>query len=345
MVTVERPNPHDAHADFHGDDGTYRADSCEPLKGAAARGELDIDAWGRGSYPGLPLPPSAPPELRSIGVWNAPRAQRWGLEPHRNEGIEFTYVSRGKTAFEADGHAHVLSRGDMTITRPWQLHRVGDPNVGACRLSWIILDVGVRRPNQQWAWPNWALQSADDLQELSQLIRYTEQAVWPTTPEIAHCFAKLDTLVSDRSAEESTTRLQLYINELLIAVLDTLRGSPVDLDVSLTSSYRTTEMFLAELAVDASPPWTLTSMAAECSLSRSQFSTYCKAITNMTPIEHLSHCRVNLASAMLRERPKATITEIAFECGFSSSQYFATVFQSFMGVTPSQFRQDGSRIS
>jgi len=29
-----------------------------------------------------------------------------------------------------------------------------------------------------------------------------------------------------------------------------------------------------------------------------------------------------------------TVTEIAFECGFSSSQYFATVFKRITGMTP-----------
>jgi AraC-like DNA-binding protein len=325
--------------DYHGEGETYRPDSCEPLKDAASRGEVDLHAWGRGSYPGTLLPSSAPRELRSIGVWDASRRQRWGLAPHRNEGIEFTYVSRGKTGFEADGRKWSLKRGDLTITRPWQLHQVGDPDVGASRVSWLILDVDVRRPNQPWIWPDWILLSPLDLAALTRLLRHNEQAVWSATREIAHCFAELDELVSTREAEESTSRLRLYINELLLAMLDMLKGSSVELDSSLSSSFRTTEMFLAELPEQIQVNWTLDSMAAECSLSRSQFAEYCKKITNMTPIEYLTRCRVDRAAVMLLEFPGATVTEIAFECGFTSSQYFSTVFRSLQACSPSRHRK------
>jgi hypothetical protein len=49
-------------------------------------------------------------------------------------------------AFAVDRIDYNLSRGNLTVTRPWQLHRVGNPNGTACRLHWIILDRGIRRP-------------------------------------------------------------------------------------------------------------------------------------------------------------------------------------------------------
>lgn len=97
-------------------------------------------------------------------------------------------------------------------------------------------------------------------------------------------------------------------------------------------------MFLGELSEQTRVDWTLDSMAAECSLSRSQFSEYCKKITNMTPIEYLTRCRVDRAVVMLHENPGSTVTEVAFECGFKSSQYFSTVFRSLQGCSPTKVR-------
>jgi AraC-like DNA-binding protein len=54
-------------------------------------------------------------------------------------------------------------------------------------------------------------------------------------------------------------------------------------------------------------------------------------------MQYLTHCRVEMAARMLAERPDATITEVAYACGFNSSQYFATVFRSVKGCAPSAF--------
>lgn len=96
-------------------------------------------------------------------------------------------------------------------------------------------------------------------------------------------------------------------------------------------------MFLDALPQHAASEWTLAAMAHQCGLSRSQFSAYCQQLTNMTPIQYLTWRRVELAARLLAERPGATITEVAYACGFNSSQYFATVFRSIKGCAPSTF--------
>lgn len=318
----------------------YFADTCEPLKDAAQREEVYLRGWGRGSYPGVPLPPDMLPQLRSLGVWDAARPQSWGLDVHCNEGLEFTYLARGKTAFEVDGKSWLLRKGDMTITRPWQFHRVGNPTIGASRLIWLIIDVDVRRPNQPWQWPDWLMCAPRDLSRLTDLLRHNEQPVWQASDEIARCFNRLDLLLQDQQPAESQTRLTLYLNELIITLMEMLDRSHIPLDQHLATTERVVEMFLAELPKHLEARWTLTAMAQECGLSRSQFSTYCKQITNMTPIEYLNSCRVEYASRLLAENPQLSITDVAYACGFNSSQYFATAFQAFKGRTPTKFRID-----
>jgi AraC family L-rhamnose operon regulatory protein RhaS len=113
---------------FQDGERTYFADTCEPLKEAASKAEVHLHAWGHALYPGVQLPRGYLPAVRSIGIWDAPVAQSWGLDLHCNEGIEFTYLRRGKTAFEVDGKHWTLRKGCLTITRPWQFHRVGAPS-------------------------------------------------------------------------------------------------------------------------------------------------------------------------------------------------------------------------
>lgn len=53
--------------------------------------------------------------------------------------------------------------------------------------------------------------------------------------------------------------------------------------------------------------------------------------------------RINKARTMLSERPDLTVTDIAFECGFTDANYFSTVFSKEYGVAPSVFRKQSTQ--
>ncbi len=62
-------------------------------------------------------------------------------------------------------------------------------------------------------------------------------------------------------------------------------------------------------------------------------------------MNYLAHCRVEKGKTLLlREAAEASVTDVAFACGFDSSPYFATVFKRTTGMTPSQFRQQQGHI-
>src|SRR5262249_55536798 len=149
--------------------------------------------------------------------------QSWGLDWHRNEGVELTYVSRGKVHFEVDNQQFNLKRGDLTITRPWQRHRVGGPHVTACRLNWLILDVGVRRPNQPWHWPKWLASSESDIARLTTMLSHNEHPVWEADSAIEYYFERLGEAVAAYADGQSESHLRLSISGLIIAVTDLLQ--------------------------------------------------------------------------------------------------------------------------
>lgn len=313
---------------------TYHADRCEPLRAAVRRGEVRLSALVRRGYPGRLMPEAMLPEVSTVGFWDATGIQSWGLDWHRNEGIEMTCLARGKTEFLVDKEHFTLESGYMTITRPWQRHRVGNPNVGPSRLCWLILDVGVRRPDQAWKWPDWLILSPADLRRLTTLLRHNEQPVWRANDEIGACFERMAALVHTKSPLNVQTRLRLYINELFISLRELLEEEKVVLDPQLTSTHRTVELFLNGLPQHLEHLWTLPEMAEQCGLSCSSFTEYCQRITNLTPTKHLVYCRVEAAKRLLTEQPGLSITDIAFTCGFQSSQYLATVFRNKTGLSP-----------
>lgn len=316
----------------------YFADACEPLEAAAEKEEVILRALVRGSYPGCKLPKGVAEGVRSVGYWNANRPQHWGLDWHRNEGIEITQLERGSVAFATRDQDWMLKPGQITVTRPWQQHHVGNPLVGASHLRWIILDVGVRRPHQPWKWPSWIGLSRHDLDRLTRLLQHNENPVWDGDAAIRSAFASLEDAANHPGSRTLESELHLSTSNLLLALLRALDSLPVSSDEGLTSPRRAVEMFLSELDRHVDHTWTLEEMAAACGMGRSQFSSRCRELTNMSPVEYLTFRRVELAARELLSSPSRSITDIAFAYGFQSSQYFATVFRKQIGQTPRSYR-------
>lgn len=317
---------------------TYQADTCQALTRAVARGKARLEALARGSYPGRRLPAAALPGLSSIGFWDVVGEQDWGLALHRNEGIEFTLLERGGLPFTVGEQSLALHPGDLTITRPWQAHQVGSPHIGASRLHWLILDVSVRRPNQPWQWPPWVVMQPGDLAEFTRGLRCNERPVWRATDELRACFLKIAHAVESDRDGSAISRLAVHINELFVLILEMMRESPLTLNEGLTSTQRTVELFLADLAQSLAHPWTLESMAAQCGLGVTRFVHHCKQVTNLAPMQYLTRRRVEAAARLMREERGLSIAEVAGACGFASSQYFATVFSRHHECSPSEFR-------
>lgn len=324
------------HVIYQGPEGTYEADACMPLRDAAAAGKIDLWAYGRGTYPGIPLGDDVLPGLRSVGSWRASSDQDWGLDWHRNEGIEVTCVTGGKTPFSCEDQDFDLQTGSLTITRPWQPHRVGRPTIPAGNLCWFIVDVGVRYPNQEWTWPSWLPLQDGDLCRISELLRQNEDPVWQTNKAVDTAVASLErTLRGDSSRPLS--RVALCIAETLLELADLIEHERPLLNPYLSSTERTVDRFLRSLPHRLAEPWTVGEMAAACGIGKTRFVHYCHKVVNVSPLEYLTALRVARAKELLASTDD-NVSEIAFACGFRSSQYFATVFRRREGCTPSEVR-------
>lgn len=322
---------------FHDAERTFQADSCLPLVKAVENNQVTMEAIVNKHYPGKKLPDEVLPELCTVGYWNATKDQDWGLGWHRNEGIEITYLARGEVSFSVGSEDFTLQPGDLTVTRPWQRHRVGNPNIKAGRLYWLMIDVGVYAPHAKWNWPDWFVFSRDDLCQLTDFLSKNEQPVLHAGHRIGRAFESLEEVLHHQNPSSCETLIKHYINEVMIRVFEMLKKASLPLNSELTSKHRTVKIFLSELPRYISSDWDLPSMAAECGLARSQFSKYCQQITNRTPIEFLTDCRMEAAIRMLT-KSDLPIGSIAGRCGFQSSRYFSTAFKNRIGVSPGSFR-------
>jgi len=89
--------------------------------------------------------------------------------------------------------------------------------------------------------------------------------------------------------------------------------------------------------------YSLVDLADEAELSLSRFKSKFKAQIGIAPHEFILRCKMEAAKQLLLDRHKS-VTDTAMELGFSSSQYFATVFRRFTQQTPVEFCTQRSAV-
>lgn len=85
---------------------------------------------------------------------------------------------------------------------------------------------------------------------------------------------------------------------------------------------------------------TVAELAGAVQLSPSQFHERFLHETGYTPADYWSRRRLARAKELLADG-SLSITDVALTLGFSTSQYFATFFRRFTGISPREYRRHG----
>jgi AraC family L-rhamnose operon regulatory protein RhaS len=323
---------------FKAGDTTHRADDCLPLVQAVEEGRMTLHALARGHYPGERLKAAEVPGVCSVGYWQTLGNLQHGLSPHRNEGVEVTMPLQGETPVMVDRKGFVLHTGEVMITRPWQLHSVGEPCFAKGKVGWLILDVGVRHPHQAWRWPEWVSLSAGDLGLLTRSLRQNEDGVREASAELRDAFIRLVSIPAGDSALFRGSRIAVAVSDLLLRLLELFHSNPVRLRPALMESSRSVRLYVQELDAHAIPR-SVETMADACGLGVTRFSALFKEVTGATPGDYLLRRRLDEACRLLKGGEGLSVEAIGQRVGFSHGNYFARVFRRAFGATPGAWRE------
>jgi AraC family L-rhamnose operon regulatory protein RhaS len=327
MKMLSAPNQRDPHPD-----------SCEPVKLAVEAGEMELFGIARNNYPGAPFKADEVSGVSSFGYWKTTGKQTYGLPVHQNEGIELTLSLQGASPVTVDSVKHTLGPGQIMITRPWQKHSIGNPCFPQGRIGWLILDVGVRHPHQEWTWPDWILLSKAELHSLTRALRQNEDAIRPVSPAYVEIFNRLLLIAKAPEQPHRTSRIAILVNHLLLELFATFESTPVTYQESLTDSMRTIRLFLEQLPKRLHEPWTLHTMAEACGIGLTRFATQFSTLTGETPAKYLMRLRMEVAGERIRDLD-LSLQDVATQIGFTSTNYFIQVFSRYYHRTPAQYRK------
>ena len=118
-------------------------------------------------------------------------------------------------------------------------------------------------------------------------------------------------------------------------------GQPADKQVKLTTQDK---LFLDQLrnAVRErmeNPKLKMDDLGDELGISRVQLYRKVKVLTGLSPVDLLKQMRLERAKVLLNSSTK-TISEIAYEVGFSTPSYFTSCFKKQYGKLPMEFRAE-----
>ena len=89
---------------------------------------------------------------------------------------------------------------------------------------------------------------------------------------------------------------------------------------------------------------TIQDIASDANISVSTLLRIYHDILHTTPIQYVLKYRLEQIMEELLDNPDASISEIAYACGFNDISYFNRCFLREYGKTPSEFRRKGARL-
>ena len=255
---------------------------------------------------------------------------------HSHEGFELLFLLDGATAYEFAGQTSVeLHGGHFLVVPPGLAHRglqdVRSPST-ICGLA-----LKASRPS---AWKTTTFTAAD-LRRLRTALEHASRKVHPFNSALRWLVRRLMEETAGFPASphraEAGKALRAMICAVLVEAMRQMLMPP-------TVPKQFVAAAVAYLREHLHEPVGMTDLVRHVGFSRARMFDMFKAQTGLTPHDYLQRMRIERAQEQLRQT-KLTVTEIGLAVGFSSGQYFSTVFGRYSGVSPTQFRKGAKPIN
>ena len=268
------------------------------------------------------------PEVPCVGVHELPRSSV-GLREHLHPGaMEICFLVRGEQTYAVGETDYRLRGDDVLVTFPDEHHGTGRNPMGKGLLYWM--QVRLPRGNESFL-----LLQGRKAQPLVRALRQLPRRYFHGTEEMRELFEKIVVAGRETGGGLRQIRLATLLLAYLQAVVECAQRSPWSMYTA--DILRVLERMEGELEGDLS----VSEMAVVAGLSAPRFKAKFKAQVGIPPREYFMRAKIKLAQEMLRTENKS-VTAVAAGLGFSSSQYFATVFRRFTNQRASEVRHPPS---
>lgn len=264
------------------------------------------------------------PEVPLLGVHNLLQTTE-GLREHIHGGtMEICYLQSGRRTYHVQGRDYTMQGNDVFVTFPDEPHGSGVQPHQRGLLYWmqVILPKRPGRFLSLSAKPGWLL--AEQLRSLPRRFFRGRREMQTLFEGVFH-YPQPKMTPHDSLA--AAMRLQLF----LLAVIEC---SHAGVEKIISEDIQQTLDFTAR---NLEEQITLEELAETAGLSTSRFKAKFRQQVGLGPWEYVLREKIQRGETLLRDTDES-ITRIAMRLGFSSSQYFATVFKRYTRKRPGDVR-------
>ncbi len=252
-----------------------------------------------------------------------------GLVPEAHaDAYEFHYIVRGDLDWWAEDKSCRVKPGMVFMTRPGEMHGSSDTFFQPTELYWFQLRV----PRSK----SMAGLTSTETNFLRRRLESLTERLFSASNQIRPAFeCILDEHRFPSSSSPIIARAGLHqLIGFLIRDHDMYIGGQ-KASTPLSSQIQSAVDLISN-SLGEPPP--IDTVANEACMSPGHFRARFRRETGFTPYEYLTRCRIDKAKDMLL-KDRWSVTDVAFQLGYSSSQNFASAFKRQTGMTPTEFRR------
>jgi len=263
------------------------------------------------------------PEVNQLG-WDHFRVASQGeLHEHiHKDAYEFCYLVSGSVDWWVEDSIYEVRPGEVFVTRPGERHGGVDAVMHQCELYWIQVNLDAM---SRFA----GISLAREIERMS--IR-----PFAGSPVVNDRFKELLNEQKLRTPL-SVTAARAALHSLLVTIVRDHAVHRASLDARSAGTSVEVRRALDWLEKHLNSDFAVEELATIAGLRSSRFYERFLQEVGFTPAEYRSRMRITQAKRLLRAGKKG-VTDIALDLGFSTSQYFATVFKNRTGLTPREYQ-------
>lgn len=273
------------------------------------------------------------PHILEVGIKKNGSIQLNAFLTTATEGIRLYYILEGKFEWRINQHAHVFYPGDVALILPGQSFGSDNGVLEIGSYTWIHLSIQ-KLENGDILPGKWSGLSESEGAAIGKILLLKSSPVLSKFNEAGKILKCIHAELFGHEIGYQA-RINHQIDELLIQVTRqmTRQSNP-------GRDFPKTFMHLEEvLRQNLAHQWTVEEMAALVGLGTTLFTERVKSYSGFSPINYLINIRISEAIKLLK-RPDISVTDIALDTGFYSSQHFSTTFKKLTGYRPSEFRKN-----
>ena len=243
----------------------------------------------------------------------------------------------GKFEWVIEKERYVLFPGDLAFVLPNQVFG-GEKNfMDIGTVAWLYIEIEQLEKFAKKKLGQWSSLSESESKTIKKIFLLNNTSVLTKLKEAGIIFQNLQQEVQNQEIGY-ITRVNQLIDELFILIARQLTRQNTS-----RRDFPETFMKLEQTLRDnLSHQWTVEEMATLVGLGTTAFSEKVKSFSGFSPLNYLINIRISEAIKMLK-RPDISVTDIALDTGFYSSQHFSTTFKKLTGFRPSEFRKNHLR--